>query len=264
MKRIALCMLLISLAVPYAGCHSEKAPLSAPESKIETKELTVSAAASLKDCLTEIEAIYAKSSPNTKVLLNFGASGSLQHQIEQGAPVDIFISAGEKQIDALEAKDLLIANSRSSLLMNSVVLIAPKNSSLTSIQELATDKVKKVAYGEPTAVPAGQYADESLDFYKLKEKISDKVVFTKDVREVLTWVENENVDAGFVFKTDALVSDKVKVITELTEESHSPVVYPIAIIKATKEESRAKAFTAFLKSDQAKIIFEKYGFGMAK
>ena len=272
MKKIAIILTLMLFVMSFAGCspntksESEAKPTATAEtneSKSETKELNISAAASLKDCFTEIQTVYTKSHPDIKVLLNFGASGTLQQQIEQGAPVDVFISAGKKQVNALESKDLLLSDSKTNLLTNSVVVVVPKDSAITDIQELSTDKVKKIAHGDPKVVPMGQYAEEVLDYYKLKDKISEKVVYGKDVKEVLAWVETGNVDAGFVFKTDALISDKVKVILEAPSDSHSPATYPMAIIKATKEEASAKEFVEFLKSDESKVIFEKYGFGQA-
>ena len=236
---------------------------AAPQSKTE---IIVSAAISLKDALDEITHLWGAVNPNVSVKTNYGASGSLEIQIEQGAPVDVFLSAAPKQMDALEAKGLLLEGTRRDLLRNEVVLIVPVGSSLSisSFRDLARADVKHVALGEPTTVPAGQYAKEVLTSLGIYDAVQSKAVFAKDVRQVLTYVETENVDAGIVYTTDALSSSKVKVVARAPENSHSPVIYPVAAIKSSKNPSVAREFTNFLSSPQALATFQKYGFTFAK
>lgn len=224
-------------------------------------ELLVSAAASLKDALEEIKPMYSKQNSNVAVTYNFGSSGSLQQQIEQGAPVDVFISAAKKQMDALQSKNLLLNETRKNLLKNKMVLIVPKNNTtIKSFRDLGTTQAKKIAVGEPGSVPAGQYAQETLTSLGLFNQVKDKLVFAKDVRQVLSYVETGNVDAGFVYLTDAKTSNEVKIVATASEASHSPIVYPVAVIKNSKSLNNAKGFVQFLSSRQAKSVFEKYGF----
>lgn len=226
-----------------------------------SQELTISAAASLKDALEEIKPIYQQKEPEVKLVYNLGSSGSLQQQIEQGAPVDIFISAAAKQMDALEANNLLLAGTRRNLLSNQMVLITPKNfTGVASFEDLTKPEVKKIALGEPSSVPAGQYAEETLKFYGLLEKVKDKFVYAKDVRQVLSYVELGNVEAGLVYLTDAKTSREVQIVATASPESHSPIIYPIAVIKDSKKPEIAKEFGGFLASTEAQAVFNKYGF----
>jgi molybdate transport system substrate-binding protein len=228
-----------------------------PNSKI-----LVSAAISLKDALEEIKPLYQNSKPGTQITYNFGASGSLQQQIEQGAPVDVFISAGKKQMDALQAKGLLLPGTRTDLIGNRLVLIVPSNSNLgiTSFKSLTGTNVKRIAVGEPRSVPAGQYADQVFQKLGIATAIKSKLIYGNNVRQVLAAVETGNADAGIVYATDAKPTNKVKVIVTASETYHSAIVYPMAIIKTTKNEATAKNFAKYLNSNSAKTIWRKYGF----
>jgi molybdate transport system substrate-binding protein len=230
-----------------------------PQSK---SEIIVSAAISLKDALDEVAHLYEASHPNVAVKTTYGASGTLQAQIEQGAPVDVFLSAAPKQMDALAAKGLLLEGTRKDLLRNEIVLIVPADSSLkiTSFQDLTRADVKRVALGQPAAVPAGQYAKEVLTNFGIYDAVNSKAVLAKDVREVLTFVETGNVDAGIVYSTDALSSSKVRIVARAPENTHSPVIYPVAVIKDSKNPAIAREFTDFLSGPQARAVFRKYGF----
>ncbi len=254
-KSLKITSLLLSTTLFYAalGCTKQQ--------KSEAVTLNISAAASLKDSLDEIKGLYGADKSNVVLTINYGGSGTLQQQIEQGADVDIFISAAPKQMDALASKNLIIKDTRKDLLINDVVLVAPKDSSaITSFDDLTTDKVKHIALGEPKSVPAGQYAEEVFTKLKVLDKIKTKAVYAKDVKEVLTWVETGNAEAGVVYATDAKVSNKVKVAAIASADSHTPVVYPAAVIKSTKKETAAKDFMKYLASDKAKAVFQKYGF----
>ncbi|HTR46683.1 MAG TPA: molybdate ABC transporter substrate-binding protein [Verrucomicrobiae bacterium] len=228
-------------------------------------EITVSAAISTKNALDEIDQLYTSEHPDVSIATNYGASGTLQIQIEQGAPVDVFVSAAPKQMDALDTKGLLLEGTRRDLLKNEVVLVVPKDAtaSISSFRDLARADVKQVALGEPTTVPAGQYAKEVLTNLGIYDAVNAKAVLAKDVRQVLTYVETGNVDAGVVYSTDALSSAKVKVVATAPAGSHAPVVYPAAIIKGSTNPSAAKQYLAYLSGPKAAAVFQKYGFSLA-
>jgi molybdate transport system substrate-binding protein len=223
--------------------------------------LLVSAAASLKDALEEIKPLHQQNKPNVNINYNFGASGALQQQIEQGAPADIFISAAKKQIDVLEQKGLLVPGTRSILAKNRLVLVVPKNKTgITSLYNLREAKIKRIAIGEPRSVPAGQYAQQVLEKLKIWPQVTGKLVYANNVRQVLAAVESGNADAGLVYVTDAKISDKVKVVVAADEKYHSPITYPMAVIKSSKNANAAKDFAQFLSSPQARAVLKKYGF----
>jgi len=265
-------LLSLFLVVLFTACGKTEAvkPSTNEKPASDTKSeaavnLTISAAASLKDALTEIQELYKKEKSNVTLSYNFGSSGALQTQIEQGAPADVFLSAGKKQVDALKTKGLIIEDTYKNLFKNEVVLVVPKDSKDNiNFENLAEAKVKKIGLGEPESVPAGQYGKEVLTYLKIFDKISSKVVYAKDVREVLAWVETGNVDAGIVYKTDAKVSDKVKVAVEAPKGSHKAIVYPGAVIKASKNIEASKEFLKYLSGEEATKIFEKYGFDVVK
>jgi molybdate transport system substrate-binding protein len=227
-------------------------------------ELTISAAASLKDALNEVKALYLKEKPNTVLTINLGASGALEQQIEQGAPVDLFFSASSASMTLLKDKEQLDNTTLKNMLGNKVVLIVPKDStvSISSFAEVLDSSIKKVALGEPTTVPAGQYAEQVFTYLKILDQVKAKAVYGKDVKEVLTWVETGNVEAGVVYSTDAKVSTKVKVMATASEASHKSVIYPVAMIKTTKSPEATKDFLNYLGSDSAKAVFSKYGFSV--
>lgn len=240
------------------GCNQATTP--SLTSKAEPV-ITVSAAASLRDAMQEIQSQYRQEQPNATLVYNFGSSGSLQQQIEQGAPVDIFMSAAAKQMDALEKKKLLLTDTRQDLLRNEVVLVTAKNqTNISDFQDLTNNQVDKVSIGDPESVPAGQYGQEVLISLKLFAPLKPKLVFAKDVRQVLTYVETGNVDAGVVYASDAKVSDQVRVAARAPANSHSPIVYPVAALQASKNPDAAREFVQFLSGAAAKATFEEYGF----
>lgn len=223
--------------------------------------LLISAAASLKEVLVEIQPLYQQSQPNVNISYNFGSSGTLQQQIEQGAPTDIFISAAKKQVDTLEQKGLLVTGSRNIIAKNRLVLIVPKNAvGINSFYSLKDAKVKKIAIGEPRSVPAGQYAQQVLEKLKIWTEAKSKLVFANNVRQVLASVESGNADTGLVYATDAKISNRVKVVVTADEKYHSPIIYPLAVVKRSKNVNAAKEFSQFLSSNRSKAVFKKYGF----
>lgn len=224
-------------------------------------DITISAAISLQNTLQDIAGLYHEQHPNATVHLNLGASGTLQRQIEQGAPVDLFISAAPSEMDALENKDLILRDTRQNLVTNSVVLIAPAGRNLIHhFQDLAAPFVKVVAIGDPRSVPAGKYAEEVLTHFGLYSKLEPKFVLASDVRQVLTYVETGNADAGIVYETDALTTQRVTVVLTAPPGSHSPVIYPVAVIKTSRDLAAAKALESFLLGPQSAAVFRKYGF----
>ncbi len=218
--------------------------------------LTVSAAISLSQALQELKTVYQTSNPYVNITYNFGASGALAQQIQQGAPVDVFFSAATKQINDLQKSNLLINDTRRNLLTNRLVLITPKNGvALSDFKQLTDARIKKIAIGEPKSVPVGQYAQEMLTKLGLWQQVQPKLVLGNNVRQVLTFVESGNVDAGIVYTTDTKASDKVTVRLTASENLHSPIVYPLAVIRNSRNPAAAKAFVDFLAGDRAKIVF---------
>ena len=225
--------------------------------------LTISIAASLQDAMTEVEAAYESEHGAVDFRNNFGSSGTLAREIEQGAPVDLLVSAGAKPVDQLETEGLLAAGTRANLLRNALVLIAPANLALRGFDDLKGKQVRLIAIGDPASVPAGQYGQQTLTALQLYDDVKGKLVLGKDVRQVLTYVETGNADAGLVYATDAQSSKSVRVVASAPEGSHDPIVYPMAEIKTTRNDATAKAFLAFLTSPEARAIFVKHGFTMA-
>ena len=234
------------------------------EKKLEG-EVRVLAAASLTDALNEMIELYNKTQPNVKVNPSYGSSGALQTQIEEGAPADIFLSAAEKQMNALEEKGLIDKETRVPLLQNEVVLITPKNgeAKIKGFEDIANDTVKKIAIADPASVPVGQYSEEIFTKLGNWDAVKAKMVMSQDVRNSLDWVANGEVDCGTVYKTDAFTEkDKVEIIASAPEGSHKPVEYPMAMVGEAATKAEAKDFYDFILSDDAKQIFEEYGFNV--
>jgi molybdate transport system substrate-binding protein len=229
---------------------------------ITKSDLVMSAAASLKNALTDIQVLYLKSKPNAKVTINYGASGTLQTQIEQGASADLFFSAATSNMTALKNENLLNNDSVKNLLQNKLVMVVPSTStlSISSFKDVTNSGITKLALGEPTSVPAGKYAQQVFTYYNLLDAAKAKVVYGKDVTQVLTWVAGENADAGVVYSTDAQSNSNVKVVATAPDDSHDPINYPVAVLKSTKQPIAAQDFLNFLTTDAAKAIFVKYGF----
>lgn len=227
------------------------------------KVLTVSVASSLKDAMEEIKQLYIQENPNLEINLNFGSSGSLKQQIEQGAPVDLFFPAARKEVDELNEKGLIEEETIKEVLSNELVLISKdKEIEIRSFEDLKNLKGKYIGICEFSSVPAGYYAEEVLNYLDILETVRPNIVFAKNVKEVLTWVESGNANLGIVYITDAKASDKVHAVCSAPERSHSPIVYPIAAIKSSKNLSEAKKFIDFLSTEDAKEVFKKYGFAV--
>ncbi|MTI46593.1 molybdate ABC transporter substrate-binding protein [Sporosalibacterium faouarense] len=250
--RLVFVLILISVIV-FMGCNK-----TIDDTQGHT--ISISAAASLTDALTEIQEEYANRSDDV-LHINFAASGTLRKQIEEGAPCDLFISASKSHMDKLEDEELIYIESRKNLLRNKLVLIAAyEKSDKVTLESLTNDSVGSISIGTPDSVPAGKYAQQTIEYMGIWEQIKDKLVFAKDVRQVLQYVETGNVDCGLVYKSDAVMLETGEIIAEVAEESHDPIVYPVAIIKGSQEKEQVKEFYKFLDTDYAKKTFEKYGF----
>jgi molybdate transport system substrate-binding protein len=223
--------------------------------------LLVSTAASLKEAMQDIKTNYQQVRPGVTINYNFGASGTLLRQIQQGAPADIFISAAKKQVDILEQSGKLVAGTRGILARNRLVLIVPRsNVGTSSFFHLTRDNIRKIAIGEPRSVPAGQYSEQVLRKLGIYEKVKSKLVYANNVRQVLASVETANADAGLVYRTDADISNKVKTVVAADEKYHSAIIYPMAILKQSKNVAAAREFFQYLSSEPARAILKKYGF----
>lgn len=225
--------------------------------------VTVAAAVSLKEAMEAVAPAFEKSSGD-KVQFTFGSSGQLAAQIQNGAPVDVFISAANKQVDDLSKASLLVDSTRRVIAGNTLVLVAPASSArkIDSFAQLnSSESIKRIAVGEPKSVPAGLYAAQALAHFKLTEALKDKLVFGTNVRQVLSYVERGEVDCGIVYATDAAASsDKVKILATAPAESHEPIVYPAAVVRQSKNGDSAKAFLDFLLTDEAQTTLRAKGF----
>ncbi|MDK2892658.1 molybdate ABC transporter substrate-binding protein [Methanohalophilus sp.] len=233
-----------------------------PQESDSKTEITVSAASSLTECFTEMEKEFEKANPEINVQLNLASSGSLRMQIEGLAPIDVFASASKKHMDLLEQQGLIDNDSRRDFAENSLVMIIPTSSenSIMSPEDLINEAIKKVAIGDPETAPVGRYAKEALEVANLWDNISDKIVYAESVKQVLVYVENGEVEAGFVYMTDAMSADmdKIQVVAEIPVST--PISYPIAVIASSTEKEAAGNFVDFVLSDEGKAILKKHGF----
>ena len=237
----------------------------AASAAVRGAELNVFAAASLKEALEEIAAGYERESGD-RIIFNFAASSTLARQIDQGAAADLFFSADQAKLDGLEKKGLLLAGTRRTLLSNTLVIIvaADAGGAPKSAADLAGPAVKRLALAEPATVPAGIYAREYLEKQGLWEAVKDKVVPTENVRGALAAVESGNVEAGIVYRTDALISKKVKIAVEVPAAEGPKISYPLAVLKDAKDPESAGKFAACLAGAPARVVFEKFGFVVVK
>ncbi len=223
--------------------------------------LPVCAAMSLKDAITALKSMYEASHPDILLEINFASSGALQKQIEQGAPAELFLSAGQKQMDALEAQKLIVKKSRCDLLGNTLVLIVAKEkqwqiNSFDDLQKNATN----FAIGHPESVPAGRYGKQTLITLGLWDQLEDRMVLAKNVRAVLAYVDSGNADAGLVYLTDTLTLQSAVIAASAPEHSHAPIIYPAALVTNGKHPAEAGDFLEFLKSAEAGEVFARCRF----
>ena len=224
-------------------------------------EIIVSAAASLTDALTEIGKTYEVKSRN-RVSFNFGASSNLARQIEEGAPADLFFSADLEKMENLKKQRRIEDSSWRNLLSNRLVIVVSKNSTLTikSPRDLLRGEVKRIALGEPSSVPVGIYTRKYLEEEGVWERIKSKLIPVMNVRATLAAVESGNVDVGFIYKTDAVISHRVTIVYEVPREKGPKIIYPVGLVRESKKKEGANDFLKFLLSETGKGIFRKYGF----
>jgi molybdate transport system substrate-binding protein len=237
-----------------------------PPSGSQSSALLVGAAASMRSALEAIAPLYQRSGANLQVNYNFGSSGALQQQIEQGAPIDVFISAASKQMNTLQQRNLLVPETRKNLLTNRLVLVTPKTATLklTNFRQLLKPEIQRIAIGEPRSVPVGQYAIEVFENLGILDRVKAKLVLGNSVKSVLAAVETGDADAGIVYISDARGNHRVVISVIADERLHTPIVYPIAILKSSKSLASARKYANFLQTPPAQAVFKKYGFGIAK
>jgi len=228
---------------------------------VHAADLTVSAAASLTNAFKDLGPAFEAQNPGTKLLFNFAASDALLAQLAKGAPADVFASADQETMDKADAQKLLIAGSRRNFVHNTLVLVAPSDSTLglTGLADLGKPEVKRVAIGNPSGVPAGRYTKGALEAAKLWGVVEPKAVFAQNVRQSLDYVARGEVEAGFVYATDAAVmKDKVKVAATIPTET--PISYPIAAIAGGPNPEAARRFVEFVLSAEGQAVLARYGF----
>lgn len=264
MKKILCVILLIIISLSIVGCEKKQSDNSNLENA-ESEKILLAAAASLKNCIDgELIPMFKEKNKNITIETTYDSSGKLQSQIEEGADVDVFISAAMKQMNDLNSKGFIKTDSIVELLENKIVLIVPSESKLDILNFEDILKAESIAIGDPESVPAGQYAKECLNNLGIWDEVNSKASLGTNVTEVLNWVAEGSADVGIVYSTDANSNDKVKIIDSAPEESVSKVIYPIGIVNTTTKEESAELFAKFLCSDEAIAIFEKYGFSSAK
>ena len=236
--------------------------LIACSSQEQGVELMVSSAASLTDALNELKPIFEEQHPHISLVFHFGSSGKLAKQIEQGAPSDVFLSASKKDMDTLEAKELIQKETRTDFAKNKLVLITNSDKPIqaSSFDTIPVGQIQHFAIGEPDTVPAGRYAKETLETVGLWPSLQGKLVLGSDVRQVLTYVSSGNAELGIVYSSDATKAENIMVLAEAKKEWHHPIVYPGAVVAASTNQEEAQAFMSFISGKQGKEILAKYGF----
>jgi len=234
-----------------AGCASTKE---------EQIGLNISAAMSMKSVLQELKKMYEEQHPDITINLNFAASGALRQQIEQGAPVDVFVSAGNQEMSKLYHKGLV--GNPNNVAGNKLVLVVPEELQPPpeDLKQLTAARFRKIAIGAPETVPAGKYGKEALERAGVWAEINRKLVMAKDAQQVLVYVETGNADAGLVYQTDATARAGVRTAFMVTAEYHSPIVYSAAVVTASDQPDRAGGFVRFLQTAKVQAVFRKYGF----
>ncbi|MCV2348670.1 molybdate ABC transporter substrate-binding protein [Paucibacter sp. Y2R2-4] len=224
-------------------------------------DLTVSAAASLSNAFKELAPSFEAQHPGTKLLFNFAASDALLAQIAKGAPVDVFASADQDTMDKAQAQKLVLPGSRRDFARNALVLITPADSqlALSNLADLQKPEFKRVALGKPETVPAGRYAKGALEATKLWPIIEPKAVFASNVRQALDYVARGEVEAGFVYATDAAVQ-KEKVKVAFTVPTETPIRYPVAVLAEGQNREAARKFVDYLSAPAGQAVLAKFGF----
>ncbi|MCL6591134.1 MAG: molybdate ABC transporter substrate-binding protein [Firmicutes bacterium] len=256
-KKIKLLLLFLSLLI-IISCLFTLA-----KEPVVKDELLVSAASSLTDVMVALGKEFETLNPGAKLIFNFAATGALQTQIEQGAPVDVFAGASPANLKVLKRKGFLADEPFKIMAYNTLALVVrpgfPVNGESPFIL-LKKPEVNRIAIGDPAYVPAGQYALELLIQLKLIESIRTKLIFATNVREALTWTETGEVDAAIVYGTDALISQKARLITQSSPEAPVEISYVIAVTRQGKTNRFGRKFVDFVTSTAGKKILTRFGF----
>ncbi|MFG6413580.1 molybdate ABC transporter substrate-binding protein [Roseateles sp. DC23W] len=223
------------------------------------QQLTVSAAASLTDAFKEIGPKFEASKPGATVRFNFAASGVLLQQIAQGAPVDVLASADQGTMNRGAEQKLIAADTRRDFAANELVLVTPPDGTVMALRDLSQPAVRRIAVGKVASVPVGRYTQQALEGAQLWAALVPKLVFADNVRQVLDYVSRGEVEAGFVYRTDAGLA-KGKVRIAMTVGGHAPVTYPVAVIADSKQAALARDFVSFLNAAESQSILARYGF----
>src|SRR5262245_4648297 len=227
------------------------------------QEVTLSVAISMKDAIEELGRGFASRHAGVALRYNFGSSGDLQKQIEAGAPIDLFVSAAQRQMDELDQKGLIVKDSRRVFARNVLTVIKPADSRLDLAKppDLLDARVGRIVIGNPKTVPVGQYAEEILRALGLWDRLQPKLVLVENVRQALEYVARGEVDAGFVYTTDAAVrAERVKEAFRPGEETYRPVVYPVAVVASSKQRALGQAFIELLLSAEGQAALARLGF----
>ncbi|MCL4474012.1 MAG: molybdate ABC transporter substrate-binding protein [Actinobacteria bacterium] len=227
------------------------------------RELTVSAASSLSDAFNEIGKDFEGQHPGVNINFNFGSSGDLEKQIAAGAPVDVFAAASARETGDLDQKGMIIKDTLIRPAGNDLVLVAPaaESTKIGSFSDLSLGQVGKIGVGDPATVPAGRYARDVLTYFDLWDNLQPKLVYGENVRQVLDYVARGEVDAGFVYATDAKTrANDVRIVLTAPAESHQPIEYPMAVITGSPDEQLSRQFLDYVSSKESRPVFERYGF----
>jgi molybdate transport system substrate-binding protein len=237
--------------------------LLADTAPVHAQDVTLSVAISMKEAVEELGRGFMAARPGVKLRYNFGSSGELQKQIEAGAPVDLFISAAQRQMEELQAKGLIVVASRKVFARNALTVIKPIDSKIDIAKpaDLLDARVTKIVIGNPKTVPAGQYAEESLRALGLWDRLKPKVVFAENVRQALEYVARGEVDAGFVYTTDAVTrAPQIREAFRPAEDTYRPVLYPAAVVAGATHPAIAQAYLDLLLSREGQTALGRLGF----
>jgi molybdate transport system substrate-binding protein len=268
MKKLAIIAIIavvaiVSISSVSAGWFDFLGGDNATDTSLDGQEVNLAAAASLKNAFDDkLIPMFEEKYPGVKVTPTYASSGDLQTQIENGLETDVFMSAANKQMDALVEEDIIDNDTNLQFLENKVVLIVPadSDSNISSFDDLK-DVEGNIAIGDPESVPAGQYAQEVLNNTGMWDDVESKLSLGTDVTAVLNQVAQGSADCGIVYATDAKSTDDVKVVCEAPEDAlKTPVIYPVASLKNSTDSDATQAFMDFLQTQEAKDVFVDYGF----
>ena len=255
MKKFLILATALLVMILGAGCNN-----SEKEAPRTGATILIGAAASLTEVLNELEPTF-ENQTGIDLDMQFAASGTLKEQIKNGAPIDVFFSAAQKDVDELVTAGLLTDSKV--LLNNQLVLVKTKSSTVKSINDLS--EVQYIAIGDPASVPVGRYTQEALKNMGLYDRLSSKFTVAKDVSQVLSWIEQGNAEVGFVYYSDYIRGkDKVDLVKKIDASKHTKIVYPIGVVKSSQHQSEAKKFINFLSEEKAKKVFGNWGFTLAQ